>query len=167
MDVLKAVKDWGEVSYSEIHEVRMSRWYKSPVFFVGDAAHAMTPHLGQGANSSMVDALVLVRLLANAGTDGHMLHGAGITYDSLRRPFVTRIQRVSHLIGLLGRSTSVYARFLRNLAAVTANILPPLREHQMRLAAGLSPGEQEFFITSDHVSGVNGQRVTQITFHQK
>jgi salicylate hydroxylase len=70
----------------------MPRWYKVPVFFVGDAAHAMTPHLGQGANSSMVDALVLIRLLASCGTDDSMPDLAGARYEKVRQPFVTRIQ---------------------------------------------------------------------------
>ncbi|HEY1777239.1 MAG TPA: FAD-dependent monooxygenase [Solirubrobacteraceae bacterium] len=39
-------------------------WYRNRVVIIGDAAHAMTPHLGQGAAQAIEDAIVLARLLA-------------------------------------------------------------------------------------------------------
>src|SRR5262249_35744357 len=66
-EILAAVNDWTRVSYDELHEVWAPRWSGQRCFLLGDAAHAMMPNLGQGANSAMVDALVLVRLLAAAG----------------------------------------------------------------------------------------------------
>ncbi|HEY1777235.1 MAG TPA: FAD-dependent monooxygenase [Solirubrobacteraceae bacterium] len=42
-------------------------WYRGRVVIIGDAAHAMTPHLGQGAAQAVEDGLVLSRLLARGG----------------------------------------------------------------------------------------------------
>jgi len=70
MTVLERVSDWHRVSYDEVHEIRPKQWSNPPVFLVGDAAHAMTPNYGQGANCAMVDALVLITLLARAFQDG-------------------------------------------------------------------------------------------------
>src|SRR5262249_22013324 len=39
-------------------------WHKGRVLLIGDAAHATTPHLGQGAAQSVEDAVVLGELLA-------------------------------------------------------------------------------------------------------
>jgi 2-polyprenyl-6-methoxyphenol hydroxylase-like FAD-dependent oxidoreductase len=39
-------------------------WYRGRVLIIGDAAHAMTPHLGQGAAQAVEDGLVISRLLA-------------------------------------------------------------------------------------------------------
>jgi 2-polyprenyl-6-methoxyphenol hydroxylase-like FAD-dependent oxidoreductase len=36
--------------------VSVRRWYDERVLLIGDAAHAMSPHLGQGFNLAMVDA---------------------------------------------------------------------------------------------------------------
>lgn len=40
----------------------LSTWYKDRVVLTGDAAHATSPHLGQGANQAMEDAFYLVQL---------------------------------------------------------------------------------------------------------
>lgn len=41
-------------------------WYRDRVVIIGDAAHAMTPHLGQGAAQAIEDGVVLARLLAGS-----------------------------------------------------------------------------------------------------
>ena len=42
------------------------RWYRGRVVLLGDAAHGMLPHHGQGANTSIEDAFALAALLADA-----------------------------------------------------------------------------------------------------
>ena len=43
-------------------------WHCGRVVLLGDAAHATTPHLGQGAGMAIEDALVLADELASAST---------------------------------------------------------------------------------------------------
>eukprot|EP00978_Attheya_sp_CCMP212_P047906 scaffold446911_cov55-Attheya_sp.AAC.2 len=38
-------------------------WSRGPVVLIGDAAHAMTPHMGQGANQGLEDVCELVHRL--------------------------------------------------------------------------------------------------------
>jgi 2-polyprenyl-6-methoxyphenol hydroxylase-like FAD-dependent oxidoreductase len=99
MAVLERVPDWYRVNYDELHEIRLKRWSGPPVFLVGDAAHGMTPDYGQGANCAMVDALLLITLLARAFHDRSDLEEAGRKYESVRRPFVNRIQNASARVG--------------------------------------------------------------------
>ena len=40
-------------------------WYKGNIIVIGDAAHATTPHLGQGAGMAIEDSLVLAEELGN------------------------------------------------------------------------------------------------------
>ncbi|WP_330241504.1 FAD-dependent monooxygenase [Streptomyces sp. NBC_00525] len=65
-------------------------WSVGRVTLLGDAAHAMLPHHGQGANQALEDAVVLARLLA--GTDAEGVAGALRAYERLRRPRTRLIQ---------------------------------------------------------------------------
>jgi salicylate hydroxylase len=69
------------------------RWYRGRVVILGDAAHGMLPHHGQGANTSIEDAFVLGGLLAAAGPDD--LAAAFSRYQALRRARTRKIQRSS------------------------------------------------------------------------
>ncbi|NUP19750.1 MAG: FAD-dependent monooxygenase [Streptomyces sp.] len=65
-------------------------WSAGRVTLLGDAAHAMLPHHGQGANQSLEDAVVLAHLLGDA--DVHEVDAALRTYERLRRPRTRRLQ---------------------------------------------------------------------------
>ncbi len=45
----------------------LARWSRGPAVLLGDAAHAMLPHQGQGANQTIEDAAVLAAELDGAG----------------------------------------------------------------------------------------------------
>ncbi|MGW2633592.1 FAD-dependent monooxygenase [Streptomyces chattanoogensis] len=78
---------------------------------LGDAAHAMTPNLGQGANQALEDAVTLAGLL-DAYPD---VESALATYDRHRRPRTQMIARRSHRIGIVAQWHSAPAAALRDL----------------------------------------------------
>jgi 2-polyprenyl-6-methoxyphenol hydroxylase-like FAD-dependent oxidoreductase len=41
-------------------------WWKDRVLLIGDAAHAISPHAGQGASLGLEDAIYLAKLLRNS-----------------------------------------------------------------------------------------------------
>jgi 2-polyprenyl-6-methoxyphenol hydroxylase-like FAD-dependent oxidoreductase len=69
-------------------------FHRGRVALLGDAAHAMTPHLGQGACQAIEDAVVLAHHAGHAGL-------AAYTADRLER--TTRIARRARAIGRLTR----------------------------------------------------------------
>ena len=80
-------------------------WTKQRLSLLGDAAHPMLPHLGQGANQSIEDGMALAMILARAdrATAPRALHA----YERLRRERVAQVQRGARENGL--RYDSAYS----------------------------------------------------------
>jgi salicylate hydroxylase len=72
-------------------------WTAGRVTLLGDAAHSMLPHQGQGAGQSVEDAVVLARCLERAAPDTveHWLR----LYERIRKPRTERVQRASRVSG--------------------------------------------------------------------
>ncbi|MCC8395545.1 FAD-dependent monooxygenase [Paraburkholderia sp. MMS20-SJTR3] len=75
------------------HRPPLGRWSKGRVTLIGDAAHALVPHHGQGANQSIEDAVVLADQLAKAGPGNW--REAQESYERLRRGRTRKVQYAS------------------------------------------------------------------------
>jgi salicylate hydroxylase len=70
----------------------LKRWARGRAVLLGDAAHAMLPHQGQGAGQTIEDAVCLAECLVAAGPGGHA--EAFARYEAAR---VRRTRRVAAL----------------------------------------------------------------------
>jgi FAD-dependent urate hydroxylase len=77
--VLEAME---KVQVARTDEVELGRWSRGPVLLVGDAAHATSPSLAQGAAMAFEDAVVLGEVLRSAAGVPEAL----AAYESRRRP---------------------------------------------------------------------------------
>jgi len=80
-------------------------WTKGRLSLLGDAAHPMLPHLGQGANQSIEDGMALATILARANRA--TAPAALLAYERLRRERVAQVQRGARENGL--RYDSAYS----------------------------------------------------------
>ena len=69
----------------------LPRWSSGRLTLLGDAAHPMLPHLGQGANQALEDAVALATLLG-ASTSPADVPRALAAYEGLRRDRTARVQ---------------------------------------------------------------------------
>ncbi|MBV9192601.1 MAG: FAD-dependent monooxygenase [Solirubrobacterales bacterium] len=87
-----------------------SRYVNGRLVLLGDAAHAMTPDLGQGACQALEDAATL-QMLIESHAD---LATASARYDASRRPRASLIASRSRQLGRLGQLSGARATALRN-----------------------------------------------------
>jgi salicylate hydroxylase len=92
-------------------------WTKHRLSLLGDAAHPMLPHLGQGANQSIEDGMALATILARA--DRTTAPPALLAYERLRRERVSQVQRGARENGL--RYDSAYSDLGVRDAEITAH----------------------------------------------
>ena len=92
-------------------------WIRQRLCLLGDAAHPMLPHLGQGANQSIEDGMALATILARA--DRTTAPQALLAYERLRRERVAQVQRGARENGL--RYDSAYSDLGVRDAEITAH----------------------------------------------
>ena len=89
----------------------LATWARDRVVLLGDAAHPMTPNLGQGGGQAIEDAVALDACLAADPIDAALAR-----YQHLRIARANRIVRDSRRLGAVGQWRHPVACWLRDLA---------------------------------------------------
>ena len=122
-----AATDPAEVLRNDLYDRDQARqWSRGPVLVVGDAAHPMRPHLGQGGCQGLEDAAVLAHFVA-----GDDLVSAFARFAAFRRRRIRSLVRESKLIGQIA---NLRPAFLGGLA-FRATVLVPEALMTRHLAA--------------------------------
>ncbi|MFI9511071.1 FAD-dependent monooxygenase [Nocardia sp. NPDC052566] len=122
---LLAAADEGALLKHDLYDLPALKTYVAGrIALVGDAAHAMTPNLGQGACQAIEDAVVLAEV---ATRDGDLTR-----YDAERRPRTQMIVTRSRRIGAIAQLSAAPLVALRNAvlrltpSTAQANALAPV-----------------------------------------
>jgi 2-polyprenyl-6-methoxyphenol hydroxylase-like FAD-dependent oxidoreductase len=99
---------------TEIEELWVESWFNKNTVLLGDAVHAMTPNIGQGAGMAMEDAAALAEELAGGGK----IEDALSRYAARRKPRVQTVMQVSRMVGEEGQRSGALACWLRNRRVV-------------------------------------------------
>ncbi|EHI39204.1 salicylate 1-monooxygenase [Rhodococcus opacus PD630] len=84
--------DLDTVSIRAVYDIDpVEQWHSDSVVLVGDAAHSMLHHQGQGANSAILDA----GALADALQEADSVKDALALYQATRKPMTDELQRIS------------------------------------------------------------------------
>jgi 2-polyprenyl-6-methoxyphenol hydroxylase-like FAD-dependent oxidoreductase len=122
--VLEATPD-GAILRNDVYYLDpLPRWSSGRIVLLGDAAHATTPGIGQGAAQALEDAVALT-----AALDGPEIDAALERYESARRPRAELTQRLSRQADRAAQLASPLGCRLRN--AIASHAPAKIRRRQI------------------------------------
>ena len=95
---------------------RLDKWHHQYIALIGDAAHATTPNMGQGAGQGIEDAYVMAKLFSQNQASEKLFE----TFESLRREKVDYVVNNSWRFGKMAHSP-----FGRLLMKTVMKVTPP------------------------------------------
>ena len=129
--LLEQITGWDQVLTARYGDVRMRRWHGDGVIVLGDAAHAMSPQLGQGVNLALADASCLADCLAR-----HPLQEALAHYQRRRRFTLRYYQLATRWLTPWFQSDHEWLSPIRRIAFGVSQKIPWARRLMTRSMAG-------------------------------
>ena len=113
-DLIKTIiqtTDTNKIFVTKLFDLKpLNHWYKDNICLLGDAAHATTPNLGQGACQAIEDAYVICELLKK-----NSLQESFKKYPEIRMEKANYIVNTSWKIGKIAQLENPFLIALRNL----------------------------------------------------
>jgi 2-polyprenyl-6-methoxyphenol hydroxylase-like FAD-dependent oxidoreductase len=135
--LLAQVDTVDEIVFARYWDVVLDRWHHGRVVYLGDAAHAMSPQLGQGANLALVDAMVLADALSASPSD---VDRALATYSRERRAQLGYYQWATRFLTPFFQSDSTLLGALRDAFMGWSCKMPIAKTKMIRTMCGLERG---------------------------
>lgn len=144
--LLEQVEDMDELLAAIYHDVVMGPCWtadeRAGAVVLGDAAHAMSPQLGQGANLALVDAAALVDALIDDGAlrKPSALPAALADYEASRARNLGYYQLASRWLTPVFQSDHAWVAAFRDLLMGPSCRLPWIRRQMLESLAGTKTG---------------------------
>ncbi len=108
-DIISSTKK-EQINTAEISDLKpIYNWHKKKVCLIGDAAHAMTPNMGQGACQAIEDAYILSECLTKYETNI-----AFKEFQKLRLPKAHQVVKASWMVGKMAHLSNPILIGIRN-----------------------------------------------------
>src|SRR3954451_10454243 len=138
---LERIPDVPEGRWAAFYDVVTWGWYRGRGAIVGDAAHAMSPNLGQAACVAMTNSVALAQAL-----DVHDIDTALRVWQCSEKPVVDRVQRYSRFYGRIGTAWPNELLDVRSALVWSMAKAKPVQS-RIQFAAGYFPSLDEPAVT--------------------
>jgi 2-polyprenyl-6-methoxyphenol hydroxylase-like FAD-dependent oxidoreductase len=135
---LDALTRWDQVGWMPCVKVTPRAWVADGAALLGDAAHALNPHVAQGRNQALEDAVALDAVLDSCFAAGNFSRRALALYERLRRPRAAGLQRLGDEMAFFWNAGNPLVTGIRDRVFATLDRKDDLRHKMLRLVAGLS-----------------------------
>lgn len=109
-DIISSTKK-EQINIAEISDLKSTNnWFKENVCLIGDAAHAMTPNMGQGACQAIEDGYILSECLNKKETTSKAFK----EFQKLRLPKAHQVVKASWMIGKIAHLSNPILIGIRN-----------------------------------------------------
>jgi 2-polyprenyl-6-methoxyphenol hydroxylase-like FAD-dependent oxidoreductase len=130
--LLKGIHSPSQLNRARYRDVVMQTPVDGRTVFIGDAAHAMSPQLGQGVNMALLDAEALAQALATRSSVDESLQA----YAHERRAHLAVYQRLSRWLTPLFQSERSTLAVLRDLGFGPLSRMPLARGQMLKILTG-------------------------------
>lgn len=130
--LLGQISDWSQIITARYGDVRLNRWTANGIAVLGDAAHAMSPQLGQGVNLALMDASCLADCIAH-----HPLPMALKHYTRKRSLSIRYYRAATRTLTPLFQSSHDWLTLPRKILFRTMQHIRPCRIAMTRSMAGV------------------------------
>jgi 2-polyprenyl-6-methoxyphenol hydroxylase-like FAD-dependent oxidoreductase len=134
--ILDALPSLEPVLFAKYRDVAMYPWHGDRIVFIGDAAHATSPQLGQGANLALIDALALADAIAAADS----VDDALAAYSRDRHRHLNFYQFATRLLTPFFQSDGRVLAWLRDRVMPASRWLGWFRRRMTRTMVGVDRG---------------------------
>lgn len=124
-DLIKGAEgEWGDLLRELIRQTEVlkfypvfrlplgGRWSRGRCLIIGDAAHAMQPHAGQGVSMALEDVAMLSKILKSGK---HSLEDTFKVYEEKRRPRVEEMYKIAERNGNVRKKTGPWRLWMNEL----------------------------------------------------
>ena len=132
--LLEPVTDLAQVTFAQYDHFTARAPFAGRIVHIGDAAHATSPQLGQGANMALLDALALSRSLEAASSLAQALRA----YARMRHWHIRTFQWASAAFTPFYQSDGRVLPFVRDWLTAPLSQLPVGRQLLVRLVSGMT-----------------------------
>ena len=135
-EILSDVYNWERVVPATYRRCSLDTIFTRNAVFIGDAAHSMSPHLGQGANLGLMDAALLTDALETTNS----FEEAAAAMQRSQHGMVRYYYGLSRWLSPFFQTDATPLAWARDIALPVMNKVSPVRKVMTKSMAGVKQG---------------------------